>query len=65
MVDDTADDIAQELPRIDRWPGWVCYLLEALEVKAMDIDRDHPRQYEAFLPRLELVIETRLEAGRW
>ena len=64
-LDDIVQDLAQALPEIDKWGGWVAYLLEALEVEAMDLDPDHPAQFEALLSDLAGAIADRLKMGRW
>ena len=52
LLDDTAKDLAQLLPDAAEWRGWVVYLLQALEAAAMDIDQEHPEQYERMLGEL-------------
>lgn len=44
--------------RPELWAGWVCYLLEALDV-------DHPSEIEDVLRAVKADIETRLALGRW
>jgi hypothetical protein len=43
----------------EQWPGWVAYLLEALDGYTSDTE------YQAVLEALGRDISTRLEAGRW
>ena len=65
VLDDTAEDLAQVLPEVDNWGGALVYLLQALEVKAMDLDQEHPAQFEVLLSDLAGAIASRLNAGRW
>ena len=61
-------DIARQLTidsiDIDRWRGWVVYLLDCLEVAAT-IEPDYPELYETMLSELVADIHTRLEEGHW
>lgn len=41
-----------------RWVGWICYLLEGLEVT-------RPGEIEGVLEDLKAGIEERQELGRW
>jgi hypothetical protein len=63
VLDDTAQDLTQAQPCIGAWRGYVVYLFEALEAKAMDIDQGHPEPYEAMLNDLVTDIGLRLDHG--
>ncbi len=65
LLDDTARDIAQNATDPAQWAQWIGYLLEVLEVAAMDLDPNHPELYELVLSDLAGSIATRLEEGRW
>ena len=42
-----------------QWPGWIVYLLEALDGKASNAE------YRAALEAIRSDITTRLNTGRW
>ena len=65
LLDDTAKDLAQALPEPGEWSGWIVYLLEVLEVAAMDIDPDHPEAFEMSISGIAAEIGGRLQEGRW
>ena len=65
LLDDTANDIAQVLPKISEWQGAMVYLLKALEVKAIDRDSFHPMNYDRFLDTLATDIRLRLRDKQW
>lgn len=60
-----AGDLAQLEPDPRAWTPWLTYLLDCLEVKAMDLDQAHPQAYELALQQLQDVIAARFNNGRW
>jgi hypothetical protein len=60
LMDVTAADLAQRVPDVSRWGGWVVYLLETLETKATD-----PAGYETMLYTLRNVIKHRIDQRYW
>lgn len=59
----TANEIANLESDPNDWPGWIAYLLEALEVEATR-DRKEPG-FEAMLPLMLQSLERRIQRGKW
>ena len=57
QLEQVADLIATLPPA--QWPGWIVYLLEALDGKASSAE------YQATLEAIRSDITTRLNEGRW
>ena len=57
QLEQVASSIATLPPA--QWPGWIVYLLEALDGKASNTE------YQATLETIRSGITTRLNEGRW
>lgn len=64
-LDDTAHEIVESAPEVEKWEDLLVYLLEGMELQAASLDPDHPYDYEAMLARLQDKIENRLKEGGW
>ncbi len=62
---DLATLMANVLPRPEEWDSYLQELLEVLEGEAMEIDPNHPEQYNLLLVRLREAIHNRLDQGEW
>lgn len=71
VVQETVERAAQAVSTLppEQWPGWVTYLLEALDSemtkrpwRAAEYGRDAQHR---LLSDVKTSIETRLDAGRW
>lgn len=56
-LENAAEAVAQTERRL--WPGWICYVLEALE------DYVSAGDYLDFLRSVQEDVALRLELGRW
>jgi hypothetical protein len=65
VLDDTAHEIVESAPNVEKWDGLLVYLLEGMELQAASLDPDHPYDYEAMLARLQDKLESRLTEGAW
>jgi len=63
LLTKSANEIANLESDPNDWPGWIVYLLEALEVEATS-DRKEAG-FESMLPILQLALERRIQRGRW
>lgn len=64
-MDDTAHEIVESAPDVEKWDDLLVYLLEGMELQAASLDPDHPYDYEAMLARLQDRIENRLKEEGW
>lgn len=63
-LDRLAEHIAQIVPDVPRYAGSIIYLLQALEVQAVN-DPTHPEGYETMLQRVLDGIQARLVNKKW
>ena len=65
LMKDTSRDLAQIVPDPILWDECIIYLLQALELQAMELDTEHPEAIELTFENIRDSLAGRLQEGQW